>query len=138
MSTIYMKGVLEDGTPHDEALVPYDPRTPLRYTRGESMTLVCTLLGRDGVPVDLSSAQTSVRLTVKQSSEDDENIVSVLGTKAQDTSTGVVTFIVPVSAFSDWPPGTYVYDIWLLRTEGNDPVVPLSAFIVQPTVRSFY
>lgn len=138
MATIYVTAVLEDGTPHDERLVPYNPRKPIRYTRGVTMMLFATILGRDGVPVDLSVGTPTVRLTVKQSSESDENIVSILGTIAADARTGEVTFVISASAFREWAPGIYCYDIWLDQSSTSNVVLPESPFIVEPTVRSLF
>jgi hypothetical protein len=77
-----------------------------------------------------------VRLTIKRSSEDEESVVSLLGTIAQDTSTGEVRFTVAASAFAAWPPGIYSYDIWLDQSGQSNAVLPQSPFIVEPTVRT--
>lgn len=141
MGVVSLVGVLEVGGPRDADLVPSNPRTTLRYTRGSTLTVSLTILGSQGVPVDLTAAAlptptTTVEFVVKTSSIAEENTLSMLGAVVGDPRLGVVEFAVPVAAFRYSDPGRYVYDVWLLTATTRDAVVPTSPFVVEPSLRA--
>lgn len=133
---VYIVGVVENGAPRDETLVPANPRKPIRYTRGSTLRIDLTIRYPDGSPVDLTDGSPEVRLTIKASSQDEENLLSQAGVISQDASTGEVAFTIGASVFRDYDPGRYVYDIWLTQSGEESVVLPESPFIVEPTVKS--
>jgi len=131
----YIVGVVENGAPRDERLVPSNPRKPIRYTRGATHELYLTVLTPDGVPVNLGTGEASLLLTIKVSSEDEEYVLRQTGT-IEDADEGAALFTIPPTAFRDYAPGRYIFDIWLTQSGAQTVVLPASPFIVEPSVRT--
>lgn len=46
----------------------------------------------------------------------------------------MVTFTIPTSATEHLKPATYYYDIWLKQGETLSPIIPVSTFVVEPSL----
>jgi len=134
MAVLNMIGVLNNGSRLDESLVPTNPRTPIRYTVGSSLTINVALLYPDGQAVDLTNGSPVTTLTVKITSDDDTPQEKITGTILGQPTAGIVTFALVPTAFRTLDPGRYIYDIWLVQSGNRDPVIPASPFYLEPTV----
>lgn len=131
---IDLDGVLFDGTvPTPPQPVP-NPRVTLRWALGTTVTIRMTVRTGAGELVDLTAVATSLLLTVRKTIRDALPAFSTAGTVTPGAGPGRAEFTVPSSATRLLDPGRFVYDVWLTRTSGRDPIVPLSPLILEPTV----
>ena len=133
MATIFLNGLVENGTNTNEALAPFDSYMPLRVTQGTSLKIVLTVMYPDGLRVDLSQGSPLLTFTVKQNSLDWMPQVTATGT-VTDAAQGIAEFNITPDAFKQFQPGRFVYDIWLVQAGERNPVVPTSPFALLPTV----
>jgi len=123
-------GILEDGSPPVLGQQPLDPRTTIRWTRGENVTINLTVKNTAGQEVSLAQPgpppadQTSLLLTVKKRPQD---------SKVFDKTGTLGVFTITPADTKNMEPGRYVFDIWLTKGGKRDPVVPLSTLLLEPS-----
>lgn len=136
MAVYKLIGVVDNGTTYFERDVPANPRATLAYTRGVTARIEIAVVGRNGVPVDLSSGTPVVTFTVKKNSDNYEAVFQATATLLAPESAGLCVVAIPANALSIWEPGNYVYDIWLEQTVSavleRNCIVPLSPFKLEP------
>lgn len=135
MATRDIIGVLEDGSAPDPRLAPLDPRTPIRITQHSTLLVQLSIVRRNGVPVRVDGT-TSCSLVVRRYSSQTSNDIRVVGVLAPRRGPNCYDFVIAASATSRLTPARYVYDIWLTLAGERHPVVPLSAFYLEPGLQS--
>lgn len=128
-------GVVEDGSPRNEQLAPWNPRRTLRLVKGTTLTLRLSLRTASGVPVDLAGANRSVVFTLKKHTGDDVAVQRIVASKVTG-QLGRADVVLSASALRTAEPGRYVYDV--VFTDSDIPevsaVVPLSTFVLEACV----
>jgi hypothetical protein len=125
---VELLGVVDDGTPAGPG-VPINPRKPIAMTRGGSLTVRVTVVGRDGVMVTLTGA--SLLLTVKKKPSDYVPDISKTGVNYGGAYS---EFALGPADTKNLEPGLYAYDVWLTKGGERTPVVPASPLWLEPSV----
>lgn len=138
MTAIQLTGVVENGAPWYEPTVPQTPEVAISVWRGASTSIGLRVVTRDGLPVDLGAdPETRVVFSVKKNTAFFEYAFQTDAQILAPASDGRAVFLIPPEAFSLQDPGSFVYDIWMLRTLGSVaeriPVVPTSPFRLLPS-----
>jgi hypothetical protein len=76
----------------------------------------------------------SAVLTVKQRSLDIDALVQLVGSSPAEEDGNIVDFAFSPASLKFLTPGSYVFDVWLVRDVYRSQVVPVSLFTLQPTV----
>jgi hypothetical protein len=128
-------GVVEDGSPRDEQLAPWNPRRTLRVIKGTTFTVRAQLRTAAGIPVDLSGVARTVVFTLKRHSDDGHAVASITATKVPG-QLGRADILLSAASLRNAPPGRYVYDVVFTDTSLPEvsAVVPLSTFILEAGV----
>ena len=123
-TTIFLVGVLEDGTTVRDPLVPENPRQSLAFPQSETVRLVVRVTNPAGVPVP---AEGTAVLTVKKRPQDYPPLASLTGTWDSSLGSGVLRFDVASTTFRGVEFGRYVYDVVVTSALGaRATVIPAS------------
>ena len=131
MATLYLTGVLEDGTTHRSPSVPENPRVELSIIQHSSAEVIVRIVNPAGTPVDSTGTAT---LTIKQKPQDGETLASLVGAWATDLGPGVARFTWLPTTMNYNPWGRYIYDVKLVVGSAVNYVVPASPFRLAPAV----
>ena len=130
MESVNIIGVLENGAQRSPN-VPEDVRTKLTIPMQQSVLLCVRVLTADGKPVDLRGNH--VVLTVKRSTLDSSRVYHCRErTLSAPSDKNYCELLIAVDR--RWPPGKYVWDLWLHTADGRDILVPASPFWLEPSV----
>jgi hypothetical protein len=135
MATIQLTGVLESGG-NRGTKVPGNPRRTILITQTESLTVRLTVLDALGTRVDLNNGQL-LALTVRKGSTPFGAPVfpSRLGIPQPELGIAIFELVPSDTDPNIVLPGQYTYDIWMTQADGTrDPLVPISPFVIEPTV----
>lgn len=124
-------GVVSDGSPRDLALVPSDTRRTVQMIVGATVQVVLSVFYPSGAPLDLTGYTTT--LTLKRGPCAGPQLVKTMAPQA-GSATNVVQATVASTDTAGWCAGRYIWDIWISKVGQRDNVVPLGAWIMQPTV----
>lgn len=133
---LYLRGIYENGLPADPQL-PADPRTAVRMSRSGTLVITFQIFNRSGSTYKLEDGDT-VTLTIRKRTTDKTRLFKqqVAFVDATDANNGIVTFTVAPSDTSNplFLPGIYAFDIWLSHAGNLDPVMPISPWLLGPSV----
>lgn len=129
-------GVYEDGSERDSR-VPANVRVPLKMTQGSSLTVRLRVLNLAGAAVDLAARSASVYLAVKRHAAPQGLSADILVTGVLTPELGVnrASFALTPNNTKVLTPGRYVYDVWMVHTDGRDAIVPMSPFELEPSLQ---
>lgn len=133
---IELDGILEIGGERSQAL-PVNARKTIRFTRGEDVLIKLTMYRSDGTSYSVAVA--ALVFTIKKIPADGSALVEAAVAMFGPTSpTGRCEFTLAGARTKLLQAGRYVYDVWLTEpgTGLRQPVVPLSALIVEDTARA--
>lgn len=119
---IDLLGLLEDGSPPTVGVPPENPRTTIRITRGQDVTIRLSVRNTSGSDVPLATGV--VVMTVKKRPQD---------SKVFDKTATVNTITILPADTKNMDPGKWVFDIWLTKDGKRNPVIPLSTLILEAT-----
>lgn len=128
--------IYENGLPADPGL-PLDPRVAIRMQRGASLVITFQIYDRSGQPHKLLAGTPKITFTVRRRTIDKQYVMRKAGV-ITDANNGVGTItIVPLDTQDPaFEPGIYAFDVWLAQSGGNDAVLPISPYILEPSVAS--
>lgn len=109
-------------------------RHDLSYYRGSSVVVSVQYLDSDDSPVNLSGYAASMHVRKR-----DGTLVASTGgggiTATITAATGTVVFTISDAVGRAMPPGTHVYDVWVVSGGGSDDPLLVGYFRVAPEVR---
>lgn len=136
---VSLTGVLWD-QPTPAAGVPVNPRTALTFPLGNDVAVNLRVVKASGPPVtvDLSAPGVSLKLTVKRTPLDSNEMLSILATAGAGLGNYVIVIPAALQRARQLGPGRYFYDVLLTQVAGatvtRDSVIPASPLIVEPGI----
>lgn len=128
---LFLIGVYEDGSPRSRT-VPENPRKQLEIIQGSEVLLSLLAVHRDGSPIDTSLYE--FFWSIRRKRTDAFCSMTRQGTPMPSKGPGVVEFYLASNETVEFAPGQYVYDVWMTATDFQEPLVPFSALVVEPSI----
>lgn len=129
---INIVGRLEDGSDLVPGL-PASAATPIKVTNRTDVVIRLRVLTPQAVPVE-APAFTSMHLTVRQQVLGAPAILKLAGASNVSNNSWDFTIAAAQLDGAKMPPGMYAYDVWAVKDDLREVVMPLSAFHVSPTM----
>lgn len=129
---INLVGRLEDGSDRTPGL-PASPATPVKVINRVDVVIRLRVLTPQAVPVKAADF-TSMRLTVRQQVLGAPAILKITGVSNVQNASWDFTITAAQLDAAKIPPGMYAYDVWAVKDDLREVVMPLSAFHVTPTM----
>lgn len=131
MATVYLTGVLEDGSPPSPS-VPRNPREQLAVTQASSTTIIVKSTNAAGVPLPATG---TLALTIKQRPNDEPPLAQLVGTWTPSLGAGVAVFSFTPTTMQNAQWGRYLYDVRLTTTGGVvNRLIEASPFLLRPAI----
>ncbi len=133
MAIKLLTGVYDDGADRGRN-VPTNVRVPIRMAHRSSLEVQLNVLRISGVPLSIADEAATFAMQVRLSSITGSPGFVITGVAVPTSGPSWVRFAITPDTTKFMTPGRFMYEIWMTRGAARDCVVPVSAFLLEPSL----